>query len=378
MNPVILITSPLALVYASIWIRFLERHTPNRREKRIPVSLWAFFWGGLGSIILIVALNRFILPPLFYQDSWWDVLWNEIVMVGITEEFSKWVVFALIAHHYATIRSPEDAIVQAAAVALAFASVENVLYAHWYGIGVFLRRCLITVPGHMANAAIWAVIWAGVTSDRGGRVRKQHRWIVAAAIIPAGIVHGLYNTSTYFGITAARTVNIVIVLVAIGLYHYLLSHSPYLRRPYTQSRRAIERLTIAIRQTPDSPVLRARLGLHQLYLKLYRLAELNFSRAARLATGRDTPYRLLESIARLAQDLEAIPTENIVDRYNALSPRAQRAMKRELQTVLRKDTALAARVFRVISSNERHATAATAERSQRIPVTRTTYLAGGY
>lgn len=378
MNPVILITSPLALLYASIWIRFLQRHTPNRREKRTPVSLWAFFWAGLGSIVLIFALNRFILPPLFYQDSWWGVLWNEIVMIGITEEFSKWIVFALIAHHYATIRSPEDAIVQSAAIALAFASAENVLYAHWYGIGVFFQRCLITVPGHMANAAIWAVIWAGVTSDRSGRVRKQHRWIVAAAIVPAGIVHGLYNTSTYFGIAAARVVNIVIVLIAIGLYYYLLGHSPYRHLPYKQSRQAIERLTFAIRQTPDSPVLRARLGLHQLYLRLYRLAELNFSRAARLATGRDTPYRLLESIARLAQDLEAIPTENIADRYNALSPRAQRAMKRELQTVLQKDTALAARVLRALSQKERHAATATAERSQRVPVTRTTYLADGY
>ena len=49
---------------------------------------------------------------------------------------------------------------QAAAVALAFASVENVTYGVIYGLGILLERSLMTTLGHMIYSTLWSVPYA--------------------------------------------------------------------------------------------------------------------------------------------------------------------------------------------------------------------------
>jgi len=124
----VLAAIPITALTAVVWLVVLRRFIPFYRDKNLTSALRTFFFAGFLSIPIIVVFSVTI-APIGYARTFSAVteLWNMIVIVGILEEFSKWVVFAVVMQRLRPLRSPEDGILLAAAVGLAFASVENVL-----------------------------------------------------------------------------------------------------------------------------------------------------------------------------------------------------------------------------------------------------------
>lgn len=271
---------------AASWLLVLWKLWPYAREKAVGADLLAFFVVGLLSIPLH-SLTWHVFPQIWFSShSVFGILWNNIVMVGLVEEFAKWTIFALAMQGSGKLRAPEDAVFLAAAVALAFATVENYEYASRYGLWILRTRGWLTSLGHMALASIWAFVWASVTWQEHGRVTRPAFGVTASAIVPAGLIHGLYNTVAWFGgLRNAVGFQVLVLLTALIVIAALLKHSPYRGFSLREAEQAIPVLREGLRRHPSSVLLQRRLAVHLLHQGAYADAAQAFARVARLQGG---------------------------------------------------------------------------------------------
>lgn len=336
---------------ASGWIVLLRRIAPatpgagGARDRILP-----FFLLGLLSIPLLFGIYSHVLPPLWSRE--WDVAgvaWNNVVMVGIVEEFAKWAIFAVAMHRGRPLRSPEDGIVLAAAVALAFATIENVGYAFAYGPELLFYRGTVCVLGHMTYAALWGFVWAAITWETGGRIdRKRLQW-GAATIVPAAIVHGLYNTSLNLNGWLAYVITGGGLWTAVVAYRYITARSPYRSIPYSESARAITELESALKLEPRNIVFHRRLGLHLLHDGRCRDASDHFDTVRRLSVGRSASVEFLCSVARFALSEPGHTEESLAREFRELSARTQLMMREHLPQALASNRLLRSRVVGIMA-----------------------------
>jgi RsiW-degrading membrane proteinase PrsW (M82 family) len=71
-----------------------------------------------------------------------------VVLAGLVEELPKWLIFVLLIYRWDELDEPLDGVVYGVALALGFATVENVLCVVRDGLGVGLLRALFAVPAH--------------------------------------------------------------------------------------------------------------------------------------------------------------------------------------------------------------------------------------
>lgn len=120
------------------------------------------------------------------------------VVIGPCEELSKFLAVRLFVYRHREFDEPLDGIIYAAAAALGFASLENVLYVidwrtghvHWGTLGV---RSLLALPGHV----IFAITWGYAL----GRQKFDPRYRVWPLVLAAAMLHGLYDFLLMFGPT---------------------------------------------------------------------------------------------------------------------------------------------------------------------------------
>jgi RsiW-degrading membrane proteinase PrsW (M82 family) len=120
------------------------------------------------------------------------------LVIGPCEEIAKFLAVRLFVFRHKEFNEPLDGIIYAAAAALGFASLENVLYVidwhtghvHWGTLGV---RSLLALPGHVIFATMWGYALGRQKFDASYRV-----WPMVAL---AALLHGLYDFLIMFGPT---------------------------------------------------------------------------------------------------------------------------------------------------------------------------------
>ena len=120
------------------------------------------------------------------------------LVIGPCEEISKFLAVRLFVYRHREFDEPLDGIIYAAAAALGFASLENVLYVidwhtghvQWGTLGV---RSLLALPGHV----IFAITWGYAL----GRQRFDRRYRVWPMVLAAAMLHGLYDFLLMYGPT---------------------------------------------------------------------------------------------------------------------------------------------------------------------------------
>jgi RsiW-degrading membrane proteinase PrsW (M82 family) len=70
------------------------------------------------------------------------------IIVGLSEELSKYVMLRYYAFPKKTFDEPYDGIVYSVMVGMGFATVENIGYVYQHGIGTALLRMFLSVPAH--------------------------------------------------------------------------------------------------------------------------------------------------------------------------------------------------------------------------------------
>jgi RsiW-degrading membrane proteinase PrsW (M82 family) len=152
-------------------------------------------------------------------------LFETWVMAGGVEEVAKWLLFYGFVYRWSEFDEPLDGVVYGVALALGFATVENVLFVLKLGIETGLLRAVFAVPAHalfgaamgfyVGRAKLGRGQWAGVDVTR-----TERRLRLALALAVPIVFHGLYD----FALVELRGVWLygVIVLFSVALWAFVL------------------------------------------------------------------------------------------------------------------------------------------------------------
>lgn len=375
------------LLAGSAWVGLVIILDTHRKEKKSQVVLLKFFLFGFLSLVPVTIL--YFLSYAFWGNftvgGWLYSFIDEMFITGPVEEFSKFIVFLLLSRKMKSIKEPVDGVLQAGTVALAFATAENFLYSRAYGLGILPSRTALSTSGHLFYAAIWGYIYGAIVYESAGRKLKSEYRAIFAAVLPAAILHGLYNFMLdldSFG--AAILVDLCALVMAAAIYRFLRNRSPYNPMKGQTPRQAMAELSAALRYNPGSCLLNQRIALLHLYYRDFSksLAHVRTCRKSRPAS----PYfQCLEGVVRILDGKIGDGAQLMEKAYPRLSQESRRALVRNIRRVVsRSDPSLpgplvlgpehplTAGFFEKITGLR----APTATRSyRRIPLTQRRYLA---
>jgi len=143
-------------------------------------------------------------------------LFDAFILSGFVEELAKWVVLVAAIYHWDEFDEPLDGVVYGVAVALGFATLENLMFVTRLGLGVAWMRALFAVPAHALFGATMGYYAGRCKFDRGGKLWRDRALCLFA---PTGF-HGCYDYALHRGMGAH--VWIVISLLSVGLWTFVL------------------------------------------------------------------------------------------------------------------------------------------------------------
>ncbi|MFI5403962.1 MAG: PrsW family intramembrane metalloprotease [Planctomycetota bacterium] len=151
--------------------------------------LWLFWKRDLDRepkllVLKLFGLGAIAAAPAYFLEGWLPGLaagwYDNFVRVALVEEAAKLLPFLLFAYPRREFCGPMDGIVYAVAVALGFATVENVLYANAFGGTVLVYRAFTSTLAHVAFSGLWGYAF-------GLRRRAVPAFAAAVAL------HGAYD-----------------------------------------------------------------------------------------------------------------------------------------------------------------------------------------
>lgn len=170
---------PGLLLIVWLYTRDIAHPEPKR-------SVYRLFLLGAAIVLPAGLLEQAMMGTnSFQQGGFRGVLLTAFFIAGMIEEFLKAAIFERSALQAGLVKSPMDAIVYAGAVALGFATVENILYVTSGGFSTAVVRSVTAVPAHFMFGIIMGSqfarsVWAGSSRALG-------------YLVPA-IAHGTYDT----------------------------------------------------------------------------------------------------------------------------------------------------------------------------------------
>jgi RsiW-degrading membrane proteinase PrsW (M82 family) len=189
----------LPMIPGVIWLWIFYRTDWYEPEpKRLVAGTFA-----LGVIAILPAFGAERLVGLFYPflehieraNAEGTVAWGPLVIgcflvIGPFEELAKFAAVRWFVFRNREFDEPLDGIIYAAAAALGFASLENVLYVfdfksgaiQWSTLGV---RSLLALPGHVIFSTTWGYAL--------GRSKFDARYRVWPMVAASAMLHGLYD-----------------------------------------------------------------------------------------------------------------------------------------------------------------------------------------
>jgi len=170
------------------WFYRKDRFDPEPRG----LVLKVFFLGMLPFFpCAIVQLFIFNMFPALDGTSLLAIAAGNLLVVGPTEEYGKYLIVKRWALRHPAFNEPLDGIVYATASALGFAAIENFFYLLQHGPWLILLRGPISTLDHVLFAALWgyAVGMASVQTDP-----HEASKLVRNGLIWGSIGHGASNT----------------------------------------------------------------------------------------------------------------------------------------------------------------------------------------
>lgn len=145
------------------------------------------------------------------------------IVAGFTEELGKFLVVRSTMYASPYFNEPADGVVYSAAVALGFASLENVGYLAAYGWQNILVRGPISTTAHLLFSILWGYPLA--LRKMGWRWGRLFTWL---GLLGAMVAHGLFDfllfTQSWYTLLAIPVfAGLVVLLVAIMRYSRKLS-----------------------------------------------------------------------------------------------------------------------------------------------------------
>jgi len=280
----------LAIV-AWFFIKFFGRWYPGLHLMKQRAYLSRFFFAGLLTLPLLYLVTWIWLPAYLPETGYvlMDTLFFDIFITGATEEICKFFIFWLFAESWKSIKEPKDGLVQAACVALAFASIENFVYMFRYSPEVLLYRAFFTTAGHIGYTAMSGWAWAKIRGRLAESEQKHALRFSAGYIFAASVLHGLHNSFANYGqYLPMMLCNLTAIFLTLFLLQDAEESSPLRRFTLWDWMEASRRLTARSKKDPHDWVSRQRAGIYLIYGGNYRAAIRSLYEAERIRD--DLPY----------------------------------------------------------------------------------------
>jgi RsiW-degrading membrane proteinase PrsW (M82 family) len=212
----ILIIFLVAIAPCAFWLWLIYRWDKYKPEPK-GLIIRTFI---IGMVIAIpVAFIESTLYPNAPQGptSVQSAAYLAFVVAGFTEELAKFLVVRWSVYKSPHFEEPSDGLIYAAAAALGFASLENVIYVLQFGWQVILVRGLLSNLAHVLFSSLWGYPLA---LSKLGMVPKRYTWIgLAAAMIAHGIFDFLFFTASGYTFLVIPLFIGMIILFTLMMRH---------------------------------------------------------------------------------------------------------------------------------------------------------------
>ncbi|GAA3590061.1 YhfC family glutamic-type intramembrane protease [Flavivirga amylovorans] len=180
----------LLLAIAPIFIVILYIYFKDKYEKEPKHLLfYNFLLGAIVSVLITTILYYIfdIVLPLTDHTSVFQQFVKAFLVVGFTEEFSKYIIVRYFAQRHKEFNEPFDGIAYAVMVSMGFAATENILYVFQGGYETALLRAFTAVPAH-ATFGILMGFYMGKAKFSKNRIGLN-----IIGLLSATIFHGAYD-----------------------------------------------------------------------------------------------------------------------------------------------------------------------------------------
>jgi RsiW-degrading membrane proteinase PrsW (M82 family) len=207
MNLLISAIAPVFIIIIYIYIKDKYEKEPKR------LLLLSFISGAIVSILITTLLYfgfEFVLP-LNNHYSIQEQFIKAFFVVGLSEEFSKYIIVRYVSQPRKAFNEPFDGIIYAVMVSMGFAATENLMYVMQGGIEVAILRAFTAVPAHAAFAIIMGY-FMGKAKFSNNKVLLNFTGLFLAIIF-----HGAYDFFLFIDFIPGVWIGAFISLF-IGLY----------------------------------------------------------------------------------------------------------------------------------------------------------------
>ncbi|NNC50538.1 MAG: PrsW family intramembrane metalloprotease [Flaviramulus sp.] len=168
-----------------LYIYFKDKYDKEPKQ----LLLYNFLLGAIVSIFITTIFYYVldILVPLTNHTSVFQQFIKAFFVVGLTEEFSKYVIIRYFAQKNNAFNEPFDGIVYALMVSMGFAATENVFYVIEGGYQVAFIRAFTAVPAH-ATFGILMGYFMGKAKFSNNRISLN-----LSGLFLAVLFHGAYD-----------------------------------------------------------------------------------------------------------------------------------------------------------------------------------------
>lgn len=166
-----------------IFIYFKDKY----EKEPFPLLLKCFLLGLLTIIPpIIIELSGERFSPEHHRNSS-DILIYSFLIVGLSEELSKFLLLRVYPYRSKHFNEPFDGIVYAVVISMGFATAENIFYVLGGGVGTGVLRMFTAVPGHAAFGVLMGY-FVGFS-----KFRKHNFGFLFTGVFAAVVAHGFYD-----------------------------------------------------------------------------------------------------------------------------------------------------------------------------------------
>lgn len=164
-----------------LYIFLKDKH--NREPKRLLIA--SFFLGILSIIPPYIIENGL---THFFGNGIIDTATYAYVVVGFSEELSKFLVLRFFCFTRKSFDEPLDGIVYSVMVSMGFATIENIGYVFQYGYNTAFVRMFLSVPAHATFAVVMGYYVGKAKFDSSNSFR-----LLATGLFWAVFFHGTFD-----------------------------------------------------------------------------------------------------------------------------------------------------------------------------------------
>ena len=157
------------------------------REPLVPLILCF----GIGAAVTFPAMEieKWAFGELrAHEKGFGIIIFSAFIVVALNEEVFKFAVLRFAAFPRSYFNEPFDGIVYSVQVSMGFATMENIFFAHRFGMETVLLRAFTAVPAHLAFAVV-AGYYAGLAKFNPQK-RSKLLW---QGFGMAFLLHGVYD-----------------------------------------------------------------------------------------------------------------------------------------------------------------------------------------